>query len=108
MKKLLFIIIGSICATAPTFADEKLAKELQCLNCHSVDTDKIGPSFMKIKSYWKGRENYETLLIATIRKGTVDGGSGQHWGNVKMPDTWERAVVDENEAKKLVAWIMGL
>ena len=53
-----------------------------------------------------GKEDAEKTLIATIQKGTADGG-GQHWDmKAKMPDASERPLVSDAEAQKIYQWIM--
>ena len=87
-------------------ASSKLVKEKQCMQCHAVSKDTIGPSFKNIAKRWKGKEDAEKTLIATIQKGTADGG-GQHWDmKAKMPDASERPLVSDAEAQKIYQWIM--
>lgn len=42
------ILIGVLVLSAPAFASSKLVKEKQCLQCHDVSKDTIGPSFKHI------------------------------------------------------------
>jgi cytochrome c len=101
------ILIGMLVMSSPAFASSQLVKEKQCLQCHSISKDTIGPSFKNIAKRWKGKEDAEKTLIATIQKGTADGG-GQHWDmKAKMPDTSERPLISDDEAKKIYKWIMS-
>jgi len=100
------ILIGVLMMGSPAFASSKLVKEKQCMQCHAVSKDTIGPSFKNIAKRWKGKEDAEKTLIATIQKGTADGG-GQHWDmKAKMPDASERPLVSDAEAQKIYQWIM--
>lgn len=99
------VLAGLLIASGPAWANAKLIKDKQCLQCHAVSEQTIGPSFKKIKQLWKGTKGAEDKLVATIRKGSVDG-SGRHWGEIKMPDDSERPLVSEREARQMVRWIM--
>lgn len=92
-------------ACAPAFADATLVSEKQCIQCHKMKEDFAGPSFQKIAARWKGNKNAEDMLVAVVRKGS--GGEGQqHWGKARMPDDSERPLVSEDEARKMVKWIL--
>lgn len=101
-----FSLIVALCASTTAFADLQLVQEKQCLQCHAVDKNFIGPSFKRIAFRWNGNPVAEKMLISTIRNGTREGG-GQHWSSTtNMPDAWERPMVSEEEAKKIFVWIM--
>lgn len=100
-------LVGTMLVCAPAFADAQLVKDKQCLQCHAIGEDTVGPSFKKIAGFWKGKENAEKTLVATIRKGSVAGG-GLHWSmKAQMPSDAERPLVSEDEAKRIVKWIMS-
>ena len=102
-----FSLIVALCASHAAFANLQLVEEKQCLQCHAVDKNLIGPSFKRIAYRWNGNPVAEQMLISTIRNGTREGG-GQHWSSTtNMPDAWERPMVSEQEAKKIFLWIMG-
>jgi len=90
------------------FADEglALAKEKQCLTCHEVDKNNIGPSFQSIAGKYKDRKDAEATLVKQVLKGSDTG----HWG-MKMPTAGDlgafraRPGVTDAEAKQLVAWV---
>jgi cytochrome c len=107
MKVIIFAALA--CAAligTPAFADAKLVQEKQCLHCHDVNADKAGPSFKKIAVRWKGQKEAEKTLVATIRKGSVEGG-GQCWSmKAEMPNDRERPLISEDEAKQIYMWIM--
>ena len=98
-------LAGALGVCAPAFADATLVSEKQCMQCHKVKEDFAGPSFQKIAARWKGQKNAEEMLATTVRMGS--GGEGlQHWGKARMPDDSERPLVSEDEARKMVKWIL--
>jgi cytochrome c len=70
--KCLPIIAAAACAlafAAPASAQEALAKSDGCLNCHAVDTKKVGPSFKDVAAKYKGKPDAEAMLVAKISEG---------------------------------------
>lgn len=102
-----FALVSALSVCMPVLADARdLVKEKQCMQCHDVEKDVIGPSFKRIAFRWKGNPSAEKMLISTIRNGTLEGG-GQHWSSTtQMPNSWERPVVSQAEAKTIFQWIM--
>ena len=47
-------------------AQEALAKSSGCLNCHAVDTKKMGPAFKEVAAKYKGKADAEATLSAKI------------------------------------------
>jgi cytochrome c len=43
-----------------------LAKSSGCMNCHSVDAKKMGPSFKDIAAKYKGKADAEATLTAKL------------------------------------------
>jgi len=102
------VLVIALGMSASAFANLKLVQEKQCMQCHQVDKEAIGPSFKRIAFRWKGNPAAQQVLTATIQKGTREGG-GQHWTAVtNMPDSSERPLVNDEEARQIVQWIMGL
>jgi len=68
MKVLLTVAIASMAALAgnSAVASEALAKSSGCLNCHAVDTKKMGPSFKEIAAKYKGKPDAEATLVAKL------------------------------------------
>ena len=103
MKKLFAVaaiagLLGSTAAFADAGAD--LAKAKNCLACHAVDKKLVGPAYKDIAAKYKGDGSAVDKLAVKIQK----GGSGV-WGPVPMPANPQ---VNEADAKKLAAWVMGL
>jgi cytochrome c len=47
-------------------AQEALAKSAGCLNCHAVDTKKVGPAFKDIAAKYKGKADAEATLVSNL------------------------------------------
>ncbi len=47
-------------------AQEDLAKASGCMNCHAVDTKKVGPSFKDVAAKYKGKADAEATLAKKI------------------------------------------
>jgi len=66
----LFVLIAaasmSIVAVAPVQAQEALAKSAGCLNCHAVDTKKVGLSFKEIAAKNKGNADAEAKIVTEL------------------------------------------
>jgi cytochrome c len=85
----------------PAAADDqtKLATEKGCTACHAVDKKVIGPAYKDVAKKYKSDAKATDTLAAKV----VKGGSGV-WGPIPMPPN----KVSDDEAKKLVAWILSL
>ena len=98
MKVLALALAGAAFAI-PAQADEALAKKHNCLACHTVDKELVGPSYKEIAKKYKG-QNVAAQLEQKVKK----GGQGV-WGPVPMPPN---AAVPDADIKKLVDWILKL
>ena len=85
----------------PAAADDqtKLATEEGCTACHAVNKKVIGPAYKDVAKKYKSDAKAADTLAAKV----VKGGSGV-WGSIPMPPN----KVSDDEAKKLVAWILSL
>ena len=77
----------------------KLATDKGCTACHAVDKKVIGPSYKDVAKKYKGDAKAPEMLAVKV----VKGGQGA-WGPIPMPPN----KVTDDEAKKLVAWILAL
>jgi len=78
----------------------KLAKDIGCLACHSLDKKLLGPAWKQVAAIYRNDPAAEAKLMDKIAK----GGSGV-WGKIAMP-----AYADLGEEKKeiLVKFILSL
>ena len=99
----------ALAAPLTAAANPELAKEKQCDQCHKLDERSIGPSYRAIAAQWKGRANAQRRLVKAIQDGTSPS-KGPHWitsKGAKMPDMSQRPLVNNAEAKELIAWILA-
>ncbi len=79
-------------------ADEALAKAKNCMSCHAIDKKLVGPAYKDVAAKYKGDKAAPAKLAAKVKA----GGKGT-WGPIPMPPN----NVTEDEAKKLVAWVLS-
>ena len=94
MKMIALTLAASITlvAAGTASAQEALAKSSGCLNCHAVDTKKVGPSFKDIAAKYKGKADAEAKLVTEISQGKG------HPAVKASPD----------DVKSLVKWVLSL
>ncbi|WP_277060378.1 c-type cytochrome [Rivihabitans pingtungensis] len=85
-------------ASLPAVASAELAKQHNCLSCHSVDKKVVGPSYKDIAAKYKG-QSVEAALIDKIKHG-----SKGVYGQIPMP---ANANVPDADVKTLVKWILA-
>ena len=85
---------------APAMASKELAQAKNCLACHAVDNKVVGPAFKDVAAKYAGNQAAAATLAAKVM-----AGGGGVWCAIPMPANPQ---VQEPEAKKLVAWILGL
>jgi len=79
-------------------ADEALAKAKNCMACHAIDKKIVGPAYKDVAAKYKGDAGAVDKLASKVKA----GGKGV-WGQIPMPPN----NVTEDEAKKLVAWVLS-
>lgn len=102
MKRLACIAaLAAVAATTavPTFAADgaDLAKQKNCLACHTVDKKVVGPSYKEVAAKYNGQKDAATMLAEKIQKG-----SNGTWGQIPMPPN----PVTPEEAKTLATWVL--
>jgi len=98
MKHVFALFIAAALAV-PALADQALATAKNCMTCHAVDKDVLGPSFRKIATKYANDKGAADRLAVKI----VKGGGGV-WGMAAMPANQQ---VTEAEAKKLALWALS-
>ncbi len=102
---LIAVAVGAALAvalSAPVRADEageKLAKDKGCTACHTLDKKLVGPPYKDVAKKYKG----DAGAAAKLAEKVIKGGQGV-WGPIPMPPN----KVNEDEAKKLVAYVLAL
>jgi cytochrome c len=100
MKRVLIATLLAAGFSQSVFADEKLAGTKNCLGCHAIGTQVLGPSFKEVAKKYAGNKEAAASLATKIRQG-----GGGVWGAIPMPANPQ---VNEAEGKKLATWILGL
>ena len=99
MKLALLTLLAATSTALPVLADPALAASKNCMACHAVDKKLVGPAYKDVAKKYAGQAGAADKLAAKIMK----GGSGV-WGAIPMPANPQ---VNEAEAKKLAAWVLG-
>jgi cytochrome c len=94
MKLVAVAVVASIAmaGAAVANAQQDLAQKSGCLNCHAVDTKKVGPAFKDVAAKYKGKADAEATLSDKI-----SGGKG-HPAVKASPD----------DVKSLVKWVLAM
>jgi cytochrome c len=93
MKVIMLAVVMSFALAAGTAsAQEALAKSAGCLNCHAVDSKKMGPSFKDVAAKYKGKADAEATLANKLSKG-----EGHPAVKASADDT-----------KSLVKWVLSM
>ena len=100
MRMLTLALLAGLASAAslPALASAELAKQHNCLSCHSVDKKVVGPSYKDIAAKYKG-QSVEAALIDKVKHG-----SKGVYGPIPMP---ANANVPDADVKTLVKWILA-
>jgi cytochrome c len=95
-------VIGGIlvCHSFTTYADERLAREKNCMACHAVSKKLVGPSFEAIAQRNAGQRGAPGSVAASM----VSGSSGK-WGPASMPP---QSHLNASDVETLAGWILSL
>lgn len=99
-----FLILAPAAHAVDAEAAKALARQNKCLNCHSVDKDKDGPSYKSVAAKFKGKANAETRLIEHITSGEKAKFPDGHEEEHKIVKT--SPAKDMAQVKNLVQWIL--
>ena len=92
-------VLGSMALGSVAHANEALAKKNDCLACHAVATQLVGPAYRDVAAKYHGQAGAEDQLVKSIREGS----SGK-WGDLAMPP---HPKLSEADARRLAKWILG-
>jgi cytochrome c len=98
MKKLALAAIVGVVFSPIALANADLAKNKNCLACHTLDKKLVGPSYKDVAAKYAGQKDAAAKLADKIQK----GGTGV-WGQIPMPANPQ---VNADEAKTLATWIL--
>ena len=80
--------------------DDEFYKTKNCMACHRVDRNSMGPSFISISEKYANEKGADVKLAKNIREGGVGS-----WGQTPMP---AQSQVSEDEALRLARWVLQL
>lgn len=86
------LLLAGLVLAGPASASSELAKKSGCLNCHAVDTKKVGPAFKDVAASNKGKAGADAALVTKIM-------GGKDHPKVKA---------SEDDVKALVKWVLAL
>lgn len=94
MKLLVMVTVASMAlgAAGAASAQEDLAKSSGCLNCHAVDSKKVGPAFKDVAAKYKGKADAQAMLEAKI-----SGAKGH-----------PAVKASADDVKSLVKWVLAM
>ncbi|WP_024302118.1 c-type cytochrome [Pseudogulbenkiania sp. MAI-1] len=92
------VLAGLASANVLAATPQDMAKQYNCLACHSVDKKVVGPAFKEIASKYKG-QNAEAKLVEKVKK----GGAGS-FGPIPMSPNPN---VPDADLKVMVKWVLS-
>jgi cytochrome c len=92
MMMLVALTAAALAMSGTASAQEALAKSSGCLNCHSIDTKKMGPAFKDVAAKYKGKADAEGTLVTKLT--TANGHPA-----VKA---------SADDVKSLVKWVLAM
>ncbi len=90
MKQMRIVLVTllSLACSGPVLASEAMAKAEGCLNCHAIDSKKVGPSFKDVAAKYKGKADAEQTLVTKITSGKGHPASKASPADVKTIVQW--------------------
>ncbi len=81
-------------------AGKALVEGSDCMRCHGLRRNYVGPSFEAISAMYQGRSDAADHLARKIREGSVGT-----WGNVIMP---RHPQITAEQSMQMAAWVMAV
>ena len=79
---------------------EQLYKKNDCVTCHAIDHQVVGPSYQAIAKKYAGQPGAVDMLVKAVKDGHVGT-----WGMVPMPP---HPTMSDADIKTIVEWILTL
>ena len=98
-------VLAALLWCAPAQADEKLAEETGCTECHGIEErGLVGPTFKEIAARYEGQEGARSRLIETV----TNGGKG-NWREVTagIPMPPFGRTLTQGQIGELVDWVLS-
>ena len=77
-----------------------VTKGSDCMRCHTMELDVVGPGFLSIAKRYADRPDAVDYLAGKIRAGSVG-----EWGRIVMP---RHPHITQEQATQMAAWMMAL
>ncbi len=77
-----------------------VTKGSDCMRCHTMELDVVGPGFLSIAKRYADRPDAVEYLAGKIRAGSVG-----EWGRIVMP---RHPQITQEQAEQMAAWMMAL
>ena len=90
----------SLLAAQGAQASEALARKNDCLGCHAIGNQLVGPAYREVAARYAGQGDAEQQLAGSIRNGSTG-----KWGELAMP---AHPKLSDADLKKLAHWVLGL
>ena len=85
------MMVAGLAFAGTASASPELAKSSGCMNCHAVGEKKVGPAFKDIAAAHKGKNDAAALA-----------------GKISGAKDHPKVKANEEDVKKLVAWVLAL
>jgi cytochrome c len=85
-------------------ADEALAKQAGCLNCHSVDKPINGPAYRDVAMKYRGNASARQKLIEKVKQGGTGNWTALTGGRPMPPHS---TLLSNAEVARLVDWVLS-
>ena len=92
--------VGAVLVSTAASAQLELAKQKNCLACHTVDKKLVGPAYKDVAKKYENDKDAVPRLAKKVREGGVGV-----WGPIPMPANPQ---VHEAESLQLVKWVLSL
>jgi cytochrome c len=79
---------------------EQLFQSNDCVTCHAIDHQVVGPSYIAVAKKFAGQKDAVPTLVSAIKNGHVGT-----WGMVPMPP---HPNLTDAQIKEIVDWILTL
>ncbi len=92
-------VLALLLAPWDAFASAELARDKNCVACHSAERRMIGPPYKDIA----GRYANDDATVRTLSQRIIEGTAG-NWGQMPMP---AQPDVSQEQAEALARWILS-
>ena len=90
---------AAVAAHPELAAGKALVEASDCMRCHAVTRQAVGPSFQEIAARHAGRADAVEFLAGKIRNGSVGD-----WGRIVMP---RHPQIAEDDARRMAEWVLA-